>query len=161
MKTAFHYLLFLSDAVNAGTKVFVASLLVALSILLISGVFFRYVLNHSLYWSGEVSRFLLVYLTFFGSTVAYKAGAHIGIEIIMEKLHPNLEKALKVIIHATFMGFWIMILAESLKLLPLFYMQKTATLEIPYAYPFMCVPIASGIWILHTLSETIKATLGE
>ena len=47
-----------------------------------SQVFFRYVLNHSLFWSEELARFQLVWLSFLGASVAYRRKVHPGIDVL-------------------------------------------------------------------------------
>ena len=131
-------------------------LTLVLSVLMAVGVFYRYVLNNSIYWSGEVSRYLLVYITFLGATIAYKRGAHVGIDIIVERFSEKVRKIFHFTIHLTFIVFWLIILIKSFKLYPLYMLQKTATLEIPYAIPFTALPVSAVIWIIHGIDELSK-----
>ena len=131
-------------------------LTLVLSVLMAVGVFYRYVLNNSIYWSGEVSRYLLVYITFLGATIAYKRGAHVGIDIIVERFSEKVRKIFHFTIHLTFIVFWLIILIKSFKLYPLYILQKTATLEIPYAIPFTALPVSAVIWIIHGIDELCK-----
>ncbi len=150
---------YISDAANSLVELIVVLLMLFLSILMVSAVFFRYVLNSSIYWSDEVSKILLVSIAFLGSTVAYKHSAHIGIDVFVEKL-PNFgERLLNIVIKLTFLGFWFLILIESLKMMPLFLMQKTATLEIPYGYVFSVLPITASVWILHLTKDVLILSL--
>ncbi len=130
-------------------------LTLVLSALMATGVFYRYVLNNSIYWSGEVSRYLLVYITFLGATIAYKRGAHVGIDIIVEKFPEKVQKIFRIVITISFIIFWLIILTKSFKLYPLYLLQKTATLEIPYAVPFTALPLSAAIWIIHGLDELL------
>ncbi len=161
MKTVSRFLFLLSDTINRFTEIIVVSLLLVLSALMVTAVFYRYVLNDSIYWSEEVSTTLLVFISFLGSTVAYKHKAHIGIDIFMEKISGKNKKTLLFIIDLSFLLFWFLIFIESFKLMPMFMIQTTATLEIPYAYIFSIIPISSVIWIIHSISNILKITAGE
>ncbi len=145
-----------SDALNIAVELLSALLLVFLSSLMIIAVFYRYALNDSIYWSAEVSKILLVLVTFLGSTAAYKHSAHIGIDTVVDKLLKRYKKFVVFVIKITFLLFWFLILIESIKLMPMFMIQKTATLEIPYGYVFMVLPISSVIWIVHIISDVAK-----
>ncbi len=145
-----------SDFIDKIITWIVVILTLALSILMAVGVFYRYVLNNSIYWSGEVSRYLLVYITFLGATVAYKRGAHVGIDILVERFSKPIRKFISLLIIVCFIVFWSIILIKSFKLYPLYILQKTATLEIPYAIPFTSLPLSAGIWIIHCLNDLIK-----
>ncbi len=146
----------LSDIIDKIVCFVVIILTLFLSGLMAVGVFYRYVLNNAIYWSGEVSRYIFVYITFLGATVAYKRGAHVGIDIIIEKFNKKLQKLINLLITLCFLVFWLIILIKSFKLYPLYIMQKTATLEIPYAIPFTSLPLCALIWIIHSINEFFK-----
>ncbi len=161
MKTISRVLSFVSDTANRLTETILVFLLLTLSTLMVTAVFYRYVLNNSIYWSGEVSRILLVFISFLGSTVAYKHKAHIGIDIFIEKLAGRNKKALNFTIELFFLLFWLLVFVESFKLMPIFLMQTTATLEIPYAYFFSAVPISSLLWIIHIINNIFSIIAGN
>ena len=148
-----------SDYIDKGVCFITIFLTIVLSGLMAVGVFYRYVLNNSIYWSGEVSRYLLVYITFLGGTIAYKRGAHVGIDIIIENFSIKVKKFFHFVIHLCFVIFWLIILIKSFKLYPLYFMEKTATLEIPYAIPFTSLPLSALIWIIHGMNELINTNI--
>ena len=151
-----NFIKILSDYIDKIICFIVISLTIILSILMAAGVFYRYVLNNSIYWAGEVSRYLLVYITFLGATIAYKRGAHVGIDIIVERLSKKVKVFFHYLITLTFIIFWLIILIKSFKLYPLYILQKTATLEIPYAIPFTSLPLCAAIWIIHGINEIVN-----
>ncbi len=147
----------LTDTINKQITFFVVSIIFLLSILLSAAVFYRYVLNDSLYWSGEVSRYMLVYLVMLGSTVAHKHKAHIRIDILFSYISAEKIKKLEMLTSISFLIFWSIVLAGSIKVFPLFMMQTTATLEMPFAIAFAAVPIAACIWILYCTVDILNS----
>ena len=145
----------LSGDIDKVISIIVVLMMISLSALLGVGVFFRYILNNSIYWSGEVSRYLLVWLSFLGSAVAYKRGSHIGIDLFGSHF-PSAKKIIRYLILAAMLLFWIVILVESIKLEQLYYYQKTSTLNIPFSFPFAALPVAALIWIIHIISDILK-----
>ncbi len=146
----------LCDTINMQISILVVSLLFLLSLLLGVNVFYRYVLNDSIYWSNEVARYLLAYIVFLGSTMAHKSGVHIRIDIIFMHISQKSIKKIDKIISIFFILFWALVLYGSIKLFPLFMMQTTATLQIPYAVPFAALPISAVIWILYCFDDLLK-----
>lgn len=67
------------------------AILTALVAVVITGVFFRYVLNSSLSWSEDVSKILLLWLIFLASPIALRLGELITIDFLTEKLPSRLK----------------------------------------------------------------------
>ncbi|NPA74421.1 MAG: TRAP transporter small permease [Epsilonproteobacteria bacterium] len=144
------------DAINKQISLFVVLLLFLLSLLLGVNVFYRYVLNDSIYWSNEVARYLLAYIVFLGATMAHKSGVHIRIDMIFMHISQKSIKVIDKVISIFFILFWALVLYGSIKLFPLFMMQTTATLQIPYAVPFAALPISAVIWMVYCLDDLLK-----
>ena len=128
-------------------------LLFGLAGLLGLGVFYRYILNDSIYWSNEVARYLMVYIVFLGATMAHRHRAHIRIDLMLNRFSSVNKRRVEQLISLLFLGFWIMILSGSVQLFPMFMLQKTATLDLPFAVPFAALPISAIIWILYSVDD--------
>ena len=149
----------LSDATNKLISKFVVLLIFLLSLLLGVAVFYRYALNDSIYWSNEVARYLLAYIVFLGSTMAHKHKAHIRIDMIFTYISDKMKQNLDITISLFFIAFWVIIVLGCIKLFPLFMIQTTATLQIPYAVPFASLPISAVIWILYCMDDILKVVV--
>ncbi len=68
--------------------------MVAMAVIVLLGVWYRYVVQRALPWYDEFAEFLLVWLTFYGSVLAAHRGAHIGFETLLDYLPPALRRAL-------------------------------------------------------------------
>ena len=55
-------------------------------------VIFRYIFNNSLFWSEELARYLLVWLTFLGASCAYHRRVHPSIDLITNRLDEKVKK---------------------------------------------------------------------
>lgn len=79
-------LLRLSDAVYR-CLVWAAGLsIVVMSLIIPWGVFARYVLGYGSRWPEPIAILLMVTFTFFGAAVAYRAGAHIAVALVTDRL---------------------------------------------------------------------------
>ncbi len=63
-----------------------------LTIILLA-VFFRYVVNHSLFWSDEVVRYLFVWFILLGAALTLRDRRHIRVEYFVEHFPPGLRRA--------------------------------------------------------------------
>jgi TRAP-type C4-dicarboxylate transport system permease small subunit len=75
-----------SQALNRRVKTVVCAMGMAMALVVAVQVVSRYVFNHSLFWSEELARFLLIWLSFLGATVAYCHGAHPGVDSLVRRL---------------------------------------------------------------------------
>jgi TRAP-type C4-dicarboxylate transport system permease small subunit len=70
-------------------KAAVALCLTAMVVLVFSNVVLRYVFNSGIAVSEELSRWLLVWLTFLGAIVALRRHAHLGVDTLVRALSPR------------------------------------------------------------------------
>ena len=84
--------------------------LVCMTIMVFGNVVLRYLFNSGITLSEELSRWLLVWMTFIGSVVALKEGGHLGTDVIVSRL-PHLGRKLCVVV-----GHFMMIYASWLLL---------------------------------------------
>jgi len=74
---------------NRSIEYFISGLGFSMSILVAVQVFCRYVLNSSLFWSEELARYMLVWISFFGATVAYYRNLHPGVDVLSPAPFPE------------------------------------------------------------------------
>jgi TRAP-type transport system small permease protein len=79
----------LLDAYCGLLKVAIALCLAAMVVLVFSNVVLRYVFNSGIATSEELSRWLLVWLTFLGAIVALRQHAHLGVDTLVRALPPR------------------------------------------------------------------------
>lgn len=72
--------------------------LLTIALILSFNVFTRYFLGSSSIWIEELSRYLMVWLTFIGSSIMVRRGGHITVDILMRVLPPNLRRWLTFLI---------------------------------------------------------------
>jgi len=74
------------DAYGRFLRVLVALCLVVMVVLVFGNVVLRYGFNSGITISEELSRWMLVWLTFLGAIVALREHAHIGIDTLVKRL---------------------------------------------------------------------------
>lgn len=73
---------------------FTTILVLGMTVVVFISVFFRYVLNYPLSWSEEITRLMIVWLSFLGAYVAMRENKHIGFDVIVTKLPPGLQRSI-------------------------------------------------------------------
>ena len=76
------FILTISDKLNKGATYLLILLTITISLLIFAQVICRYVFNYSLYWSEELGRYTLIWITFLGASVGFKRKAHVGVDFL-------------------------------------------------------------------------------
>jgi len=97
-------------------NILLAVSLAVMTILVFGNVVFRYIFHSGITWSEEMSRFLFIWLVFLGAIPALKEGAHIGIDLISQRLSIGPKRIVGVIVHSVILITSIMILSGSWKM---------------------------------------------
>lgn len=80
------------------TCIWVAGLSVlAISLMIPWGVFARYVLGTGSSWPEPVSILLMIVFTFIGAAASYRAGAHMAVAMLTDRMPPNMRKTASVV----------------------------------------------------------------
>ena len=80
-------------------KVYVASIwtagvaILAMSLIIPWGVFTRYVLGSGSQWPEPIAILLMLVFTFIGAAASYRAGSHIAVMMLTDRLPPMLRRA--------------------------------------------------------------------
>lgn len=123
--------------------VFIGSLFIAImTILVILGVFFRYVLNNSLGWVEDVSLIMMVTTAFLVAPYAYRSGANVAIEFLSGMLQGRMVRVMRVIINLLVLWLIYRYFLESLGLVKRGWGIRVNTVPIPWAIPYMVVPFS-------------------
>lgn len=146
-------MLLASDAAEAVVRRVLAAACLAMAAIIGVQVVARYGFNHSLFWSEELGRALLVWLTFLGASSACKHGLHVGVDALVLRLGPGLRLACEVL--AVLSGLFLsgLMLWAGSEYAAFLGSQQTAALGLPKAVIFAAIPVSGGLLTLHGLAR--------
>lgn len=123
-------------------------------------VVLRYVFKHSLIFTEELSRYLMVWIVFLGSTLAVRDSAHIHINFLTKRFNQQNQKWFRLAAHLLTLVFLVFITIEGIKILPQQLYQMCITIDISLFYFYLAIPVGSILMILFLL-PTVKNILKE
>ena len=141
----------LSRAVNQWIEYVLFGLGLSMSIIVAVQVFCRYVLNHSLFWSEELARYLLVWLTFLGASVAYYRSVHPGIDVIYARMPDTIRKVAAVTVHLLSITLFLVMIIFGIKFAYFIRHQISPALYLPKWLVFAIIPLSGTVLMLHGL----------
>ena len=114
-------------------------------------VFCRYVLNASLFWSEELARYMLVWLSFFGATVAYHRHLHPGVDLVVRRLGRTGQDVAAGFSHLVCLGLGLVMVVAGSRFAWFVHAQVTPALGLPKWLILSVIPLSGLILALHAL----------
>ncbi|WP_282173922.1 TRAP transporter small permease [Cytobacillus firmus] len=144
------------DSLNAFIKWILILLFFIMVIVVFLQVLFRFVLDQPLAWTEELSRYLLVWITFLGAGYAVSVKAHPSIELLFEKANQAVRRVLLALSTVLVVFFFYQIIVNSFIFIERSMMQTSPALQLPMGMVYMVIPIASILFVINLLYITVS-----
>lgn len=148
-------LLGLSNRLNQWVERLLLLAGVAISVILFAQVLARYA-GHSLSWSEEIGRYLLVATTFLGATVAYKRAHFIGLAGFGARFGLLFERVITRSLQALTLGCFGLITWYGVIYTLKSWDQTSTAIQMPMSLPIAVVPISGAIFLVHILTDMTR-----
>ena len=141
-------------------KAVAGSLVLAVFAVVLLQVTMRYLFEQPNPWSEELSRFCFIWLSMIGASLALESQSHFAFDLAVTKL----PRRPRIWAHrcgtgiATAAAFGLIILGFGL--VHLAHGQRSAALDLPFAWVYASVPVAGILMLLH-LAAGLGGTLAE
>ena len=136
---------------RAALTAFSVALLASYFLLVLLQVFFRYVLNESLFWAEELVRGLMVWGVMIGSVVVAASRGHIRVEVLELMLPPAGRRVVMWISDALSIAFSLILLWAAIQLMDRSWLQQSPLLEVPKYTVYMAIAIGAGLEALMVI----------
>ncbi|MBW1711802.1 MAG: TRAP transporter small permease [Deltaproteobacteria bacterium] len=128
----------------------------AMTVIILIQIFFRFVIYRPVPWSEEAARYLMIWMGMLGSVVALRKGRHIGVTFLVDKLSGWARQAAVQVVRLTMIGFMAIIGWEGLGLAIFNAPQLSAAMEIPMTIPYLAIPVGSAMMIVDIIAEILE-----
>lgn len=126
------------------------ALFVAILVVMVLQVAFRYVLNAPLTWTEEIARYLYIWACWLGAPVALRRGNHIVIVFVSDRLPGRVARALALVTQAAAGVFLVQLAIQGSILAVKSHSVDAITLPIPWSAIYVAAPISAALMILET-----------
>jgi len=149
----------LHQSIMKTLKGLIVLLMASIVIIVCLQVFSRFVLQSSSSFTEELARFLLIWIGLFGAAYGYQENAHLGLDILTNKLTGAAKNIVVVISHVVvlvFAGGVMIIGGISLVLLTLEPVQISAAMGLKMAYVYAAIPLSGGLIMYFGIRKIIE-----
>lgn len=128
----------------------------SMALLVATQVFCRYILNSSLFWSEELARYMLVWLSFFGATVAYYRHLHPGVDTITSRLVASKQRISRLMVHVVSMALGVVMVISGTQFAWFIRMQVSPALSIQKWIILIVIPLSGLLFFVYALLFFLK-----
>lgn len=121
------------------------ALLAGYFVLVLAQVFFRYVLNESLFWAEELVRAAMLWGIMLSSALVAASRGHIRVEVLELLLPPAGRRIVVWAANALTLAFSLMLLWAGVQLIDRTWMQQSPVLDVPKWTVYLAIPIGAGL----------------
>lgn len=137
--------------------------LVMVILLILVQVIGRYTLVNPVYWSEELARYLFVWTTLFGASLALRRFQLVGVSFLVEKLTVRYQKWCKAVGLLLIAVFIFVFIRYGIVLLNVAKKGNTVSpaLTIPMFYVYYIFPIAGVIMFIFSIASLVEVLQGK
>jgi C4-dicarboxylate transporter DctQ subunit len=125
-----------------------------MTVIIIMQVFLRYIFLYSLAWSEEVARYLMIWASFLGASLALKYGMHIGVEYVINLFPPGPKRAISLVAKFSIFFFLIFFTVGGLQVAWALRDQDSPALLFSMFYAYLSAPVG-GVFMTIQLWNSI------
>lgn len=131
--------------------------LLLMAVIVVVQVFCRFVLNDSLSWSEEAARYLQVWITFVGSAVALRRGAHIGVDFVTSFFKGKGKWLSDLFIHLVVAVFCVIVIVAGFQVVmnQMRYGQTSPALHLAMWKVYLALPIGGILMLIEDVAKIV------
>ncbi|MDO6822887.1 TRAP transporter small permease [Marinobacter sp. 1_MG-2023] len=128
-----------------------AALIAVITLQIVSRVLFS-----AVGWTEEVSRFLLVWITFLASTLAFQRGRHIAVTFAVDALPVRLRQVARIVATLAVLAFLVTLVVIGYRYMQVQSFQKSASLRLSMTYVYAVIPLSAAIMCWYALVDVVE-----
>lgn len=122
----------------------------------IYAVFNRFVLKQSIQWSDELTRYIFIWVSLIGSSIAVEKNAHVGVSVFVDLFPIRIKKYIYIIAYLFCLFFCIILVYTGFDLANSQSNQFSAAMRINMKYIFLSIPVSFSIMGINFIGSIVK-----
>jgi TRAP-type C4-dicarboxylate transport system, small permease component len=104
-------------------------------------IFFRYVVDYSLFWSEELMRYLFVWLVMLGIGIGIRQKAHVAVDALASLMGPSAQRIMNIFICLLGLAFFILFIKLGWDFAMKYMGQQSPAMRLPMGYVYLALPL--------------------
>ena len=133
------------------TEIVAAILLVAVIVMNLAQVFYRYVLVDPLSWTGETMRYSTTWMVMLAGSAALFRGEHMVISLFDSVQSKKIRTFVRMLVLSCIGGFCVLLIWEGTPAAIDNMRQLSPAMQIPMTIPYLAVPVGATLMLIKVL----------
>lgn len=125
------------------------ALIGAMAVLVFANVVARYLLDFSIIWVEELTRYMMVWVGFLGSGLVLRLGAHVAVDVLQDVLPAPAARVLRAAIVLLLGVTFAAMLWLGVRYAAFAWDQRTAVLDWSTGAVYLAIPIGAALMLVH------------
>jgi len=135
---------------------FVGVSIIAATLVLFVNIILRFFFDANTSWAEEFIRYAMIWIAFIGSSICFRRGIHVGVDLLMNALSKKGKSFLQLYINIVAIVFMSFLIKYGFDLV-LFSMntgQISPSLQVKTFWIYLAIPVGAVLSIVHLLVQT-------
>lgn len=128
----------------------------AIALVVFLQVLFRYLLQQPLFWSEELPRYLLIWMSFLAAAVAQRDEAHINITLVVNRLPAGGRRLAHLAANALMLAFLGVLIYSGSLVTRITVAHRSTALQIPMAAVYIALPLGAALMALYLALQILE-----
>ncbi|HHX95184.1 MAG TPA: TRAP transporter small permease [Clostridia bacterium] len=148
----------LNKILNHTEEILVSSGILFAALLLFVNVVLRYIFKYGIVWAEELTRYIIVWVTFVGGAICVRRGSHLTVSILLEFVKGAKRKAIIIGAHLLTILFTLFLTIYGFELVSQAFVngQVTPALQAPYYFIYLAIPIGGALMTLRLIQDIVS-----
>lgn len=142
-------------------ELFLALLVAVLVVFLTLSVVMRYVFDIGIEWSDELARMLFVWVVFVGFAVAIRHRGNIGVEVLVDRMPPPVQKGMILLQDVAVLAFSIFFAWQSVITVKFSLVQRLPVMQVTIAWLYAAVLAAGVLMVVYAAANLVDTLRGR
>jgi TRAP-type C4-dicarboxylate transport system permease small subunit len=111
-------------------------------------VVLRYCFNAANIWAEELAKFMFVWVTLLGASMAIRRNVHLRVDLFVGLLPPKPRFTVQIVTYTLILGFLIYLCFLAVELISNTTVNRSAGLRVPMAIPYSAILVGGVLMVL-------------
>ncbi|WP_319517564.1 TRAP transporter small permease [uncultured Martelella sp.] len=112
-------------------------------------------------WTEEVARFLLIWTTFLGATLAFQQGRHIAVSILRDRLPPLPRRIVALAGTLVILAFLVMLAIIGTRYMNVQSFQRSPSLRLSMFWVYAVMPVSAVLMAVLAVIDVVRILAGK